>query len=105
MKAALATAVGLKAALVFAEGVDAVAAVREAPRESGMVMLVIDAAVAALDRAMLRAAVGPLAMELAPRTRLAALDLGVDADPVAVLAAAGFLVTAQSTTGQTLEIR
>lgn len=105
MRAALAAAVAGKAALVFAEGVDAVAAVRTAPRESGMLLLVIDDAAAALDRAMLLAAVGPLAIELAPATRLAALDVGADANSDAVLAAADYLVTAQSTTGQVLEIR
>ncbi|WP_010185234.1 Rossmann fold domain-containing protein [Sphingomonas sp. PAMC 26605] len=105
MRDALATAVGTRAALVFAAGRDAVAAVRDAPRESGMVMLVIDAAAAALDRAMLRAAVGPLAVELAPQTRLGALDVGADTDRDAVVAAAEYLVGAHSTTGQVLEIR
>lgn len=105
MRAALAAALGSRAALVFANDLGAVAAVRAAPRESGIVLLVIDAAVAALDRAMLLAAVAPLAVELAPQTRIAALDLGEDVACDAVLAAADFLVSAHSTTGQVLEIR
>lgn len=105
MKDELAAAVGARAALVFADGVDTVAAVRAAPRESGMVVLVIDGTVAALDRAMLTAAVAPLAVELAPQTRLGALDVGPDADGDAVVAAAEYLAGAHSTTGQVLEIR
>lgn len=105
MRAALAAALGARAALVFADDLGAVVALRAAPRESGIVLLVIESAVAALDRAMLRAAVAPLAVELAPLTRIAALDLGAEAAHDAVLAAADYLVTAHSTTGQVLEIR
>ncbi|TPG54908.1 Rossmann fold domain-containing protein [Sphingomonas glacialis] len=105
MRAALAAALGGRAALVFGDDLAAVAAVRAAPRDSGMVLLVIDAAVTALDRAMLIAAVAPLAVELAPETRLAALDIGSDAKPAAVVAAADYLVGARSTTGQVIEIR
>lgn len=105
MRDALAAALGTRAALVFGDDRDAVTAVRAAPRDSGMVLLVIDGAVAALDRAMLIAAVAPLAVELAPQTRLGALDVGPEADGDAVVAAAEYLVGAHSTTGQVLEIR
>lgn len=105
MRGALAAALGPRAALVFADDMGAVAAVRAAPRDSGLVLLVIDDAMAAVDHAMLLAAVAPLAVELAPQTRLVALDLGASAAREAVLAAAEFLVTARSTTGQVLEIR
>lgn len=105
MRAALAALLGTRAALVFGDDLGAVAAIRGAPRDSGIVLLVIDGAVGALDRAMLRAAVAPLALELAPETRLAALDLSAAAERDAVLAAADYLVNARSTTGQVLEIR
>ena len=105
MRGALAAALGPRAALVFGDDRDAVAAVRTVPRESGMILLVIDASVAALDRAMLLAAITPLAVELAPHTRLAALDVAADANCDAVVAAADYLVSAHSTTGQVLEVR
>ncbi|MGY2735248.1 Rossmann fold domain-containing protein [Sphingomonas sp. UYP23] len=105
MRAALAAALAGRAAVIFGDDLGAVAAVRSAPRDSGMVLLVIDGRVAALDRAMLRAAVAPLAVELAPATRLAALDVGANATRTAVAAAADYLVSARSTTGQVLEIR
>jgi hypothetical protein len=104
VKAAVATALGGKAALVFAEDVGAVAAVRAAPRDAGVVVLVIEAGVAALERAMLLAAIGPLAQELAPATRLVALDLGEGALEADVVAAADYLTRAASTTGQVLRI-
>ena len=104
MRAKLDAAVGGRAALVFAADAGAVAAVRAAPRGSGVVLLVIEAQVAAIDRAMLIAALGPLAIELAPATRLVALDLAADAAPADVAAAAEYLAGARSTTGQMLRI-
>lgn len=103
MREALAAALGARAVIVVARGIDAVAEVRAA-RGSGFVLLVIAATVPKLDRAMLLASLGPLAEDLAPRTRLAALDLGATAATDAVVAAAEFLATASSTTGQILRI-
>lgn len=104
MRAALDAALDTRAALVFADDAEAVAAVRSAPRQSGVVMLVLPPEVAVLDRAMLLAAVGPLAEELAPLTRFVALDLAEGALQADVVAAADYLVTARSTTGQVLRI-
>lgn len=104
MRAALAATLGERAALVVAEDMSAVAAVRLASHDSGFVLLVIDAQVAAIDRAMLIAAVGPLAIELAPQTRLVALDLAAGAGVADIVAAADYLVAATSTTGQVLRI-
>jgi hypothetical protein len=73
--------------------------------ERDSVLLLISGDVSVLDRAMLRAAIGPLAVELAPEKRLNALDIAGDAALDDVIAAARFLSAAESTTGQVLEIR
>jgi hypothetical protein len=73
--------------------------------ERDSVLLLIDADVSALDRAMLRAAIGPLATELAPEKRVNAVDIAGDAVLDDVIAAARYLSGAESTTGQILEIR
>lgn len=102
MREALAGIAG--ATLVFAADGDAVAALRAASAASAMMLLVIDPTVSNLDKAMLLAAVGVLAIELAPAGRIAALDLGEGADSGDVVAAAAFLIAARSTTGQILQI-
>lgn len=104
MRAALVAALGEQAALVFASDGDSVAAIRLANRDHGMILLVVEPDLAPLDRAMVLAAVGPLATELAPATRIAALDVGAGADSHDVTAAAQFLVSAHSTTGQVVRI-
>ncbi|MEG3178039.1 hypothetical protein U1872_17485 [Sphingomonas sp. RB3P16] len=104
MRAALQAAVGARAALVFVDTARDVDAIAAAPRDSGVVLVVIEATVAPLDRAMLCAAIGPLAVALAPQTRLVALDLADDADSAAAAAAAHYLLTASSTTGQIVRI-
>jgi hypothetical protein len=95
------------AALVFA-GPDAaveesVRRLREA-RGAAIVLLLIDPLVPALARAMLLAAIGPLAVELAPGIRIGALDLAAGAAPADIAAAAHFLARARSTTGQILRV-
>lgn len=70
----------------------------------GFVLLLVASRIAALDRAMLLAAIGPLAAELAPRVRIGAVVAGPAAAAADVAAAAGFLARARSTTGQVLEI-
>lgn len=69
-----------------------------------MLLLVIAADVADLERAMLLAAVGPLAVAMAPARRIAAIDIGPDASESDVIAAALFLVGAESSTGQLIRV-
>ena len=105
MKDRVAAALGDRAVLVVAEQAEAgVTALRMAARGSAMVLLMIEHSVPKLDRAMLLAAIGPLAVECAPTGRIAALDVAEGADPDDVVAAAIFLTGALSTTGQVLRI-
>jgi hypothetical protein len=69
-----------------------------------MVLLLIDSAIPAIERAMLIAAIGPLAIERAPRGRIGAIDVAPGAATEDVAAAARFLSAARSTTGQVLTI-
>lgn len=108
--ARVAAALGDAAALVIADAgctTCAVIAELRAARvdERDSVLLLIATDVPALDRAMLRAAIGPLAIDMAPTTRLNALDIANSAADDVVVAAARFLTGAASTTGQLLEIR
>lgn len=50
------------------------------------------------------AAIGPLAVEQAPGRRINAVLVGADSDPASVEAAAAFLESAGSTTGQLLAV-
>ena len=72
--------------------------------ESPMVLLLIEASISPIDRAMLIAAIGPLAIERAPLGRIGAIDVMPGAVPEDVAAAAKFLAAAHSTTGQVLTI-
>ena len=81
---------------------DIAAAVRAATGES--VVVVILPGRDALGRAMARGAVAPLAIERAPAMRVNAIVAGADAAPADIAAAAAFLATACSTTGQVLEV-
>jgi len=81
---------------------EAVQQMRDA--EAEFVLLLIDSPVPALDRAMLIAAIAPLAIDVAPHTRIGAIDVAAGADPDAVAAAARFLAAAGSTTGQILTV-
>ena len=83
-------------------GDDLAALVRAAGAES--VLVVVDPALDALEAALARAAIGPLAAERAPGTRVNALLPAADADPAEVEAAARFLEGALSVTGQLLEV-
>lgn len=100
---------GDAAALVTAGGEDSVESVLHRLRAAGAdgresILLVIEADVAAIERAMLRGALGPLAIEFAPACRINALDVMAGAADDAVMAAASFLATARSTTGQVVVI-
>lgn len=68
------------------------------------VVVVIRPGLSPLDEAMLTAAIGPLAVERAPAGRVNAVLVRPDASEAAVEAAAGFLETAASTTGQVLAV-
>ena len=89
--------------LTLEPGVDIAALVRGASGESLVVM--ISATLGALAMAQARAAIGPLAVELAPATRVNAVVLAEGADPADVDAAVAFLEQARSTTGQLIEMR
>ena len=107
--ARVAAVLGDTVALVIADAGRATGAVIAELRACGAderdsVLLFIAADVPALDRAMLRAAIGPLAIDVAPKTRLNALDIASGAADDDVVAAARFLAGAASTTGQLLEI-
>lgn len=88
--------------LTLAPGDDIAALVRGARGDSLVVL--IPATLDSLAMAQARAAIGPLAIELAPGCRLNAVCLTVGADPVDVEAAVAFLEQARSTTGQLFEI-
>ena len=89
--------------LTLEPGGDIAALVREAVGES--LVVVIPATLDPLAMAQARAAIGPLATELAPATWVNAVVSAADADPVDVDAAVAFLEKARSTTGQLIEIR
>ena len=108
--ARVAVALGDAIALVIAEAgrtTETVLADLRAARtgERDSVLLLIAGDVPALDRAMLRAAIGPLAIELAPAMRLNAVDVVGGAADDDVIAAARFLAVADSTTGQVIDVR
>lgn len=85
-------------------GDDPAALVRTAAKTAGSVLLLLDPALDPLAAALARAAVGPLAVELAPEVRVNALAPGAHADPADIEAAAEFLEGARSTTGQVLQV-
>ncbi|MGA1800088.1 Rossmann fold domain-containing protein [Sphingomonas sp. 4RDLI-65] len=89
--------------LMLEPGEDIAALVRGAIGESRVV--VIPATLDALAMAQAKAAMEPLAVELAPATRVNAVVLAEHADPADVDAAVAFLEQARSTTGQLIEIR
>ena len=104
-----AAALGDAGVLVVADGAMTPAEVIAAVRAQGAsrpecMLLLIAAGVTALDRAMLLAALGQLAVALAPDVRINALDIAADVALDDVAAAARFLVGAASTTGQIIEL-
>ena len=103
MKDVLAGALDGAVRIVFAHTVSDLPLLRAAP-DRALVLLVLDPTVPNLDRAMLLAAIGPLAIEFAPAVRIGALDVAEGAEVDDVIAAARFLTSAASMTGQTLRI-
>lgn len=67
-------------------------------------VLVVPPSNAAPERAMLLAAIAMLAIEIAPSRRLSAVDVAETALVADVVAAAIFLASATSTTGQVLRV-
>ena len=104
VRAALAEIADLE--IVIAESGNDVAEIVSRLRISGagIALLLIDSSVPAIDRAMLCAAIGPLAIERAPHARIGAIEIGEGAATADVVAAAGYLATARSTTGQVLTV-
>jgi hypothetical protein len=97
---------GVRGAVVVADAGAAVGAIVATLRayDVAFALLVVDAPVPALERALLLAAIEPLAVELAPRTRVGAIDVAPGALLTDVAAAAAFLAGAEATTGQVLKI-
>ena len=104
VRAALAELIDLE--IVIAEsGCDVAEIVsRLRSSEAKTALLLIDSAVPTLDRAMLSAAIGPLAVELAPQARIGAIDIANGAAIADIVAAANYLASARSTTGQILKV-
>jgi hypothetical protein len=104
VRAALAEFTDLE--IVIAESGNDVAEIvgRLRSSEAGTALMLIDSSVPTLDRAMLSAAIGPLAIELAPRARIGAIDIANGAGMADVVAAAEYLASARSTTGQILTV-
>ncbi len=105
----VAAVLGHAAVLVTAAGDDSVESVLHRLRAAASdsresILLIIEPDVAAIDRAMLRAALGPIAIEFAPACRINALDVMAGASDDNVTAAATFLAAAASTTGQLMVI-
>lgn len=100
--AALSATIALVVANAETALVDVLARLRAASLDE-TVLVLIEPDFAAIDRAMLIAALGPLAVELAPK-RIAAIAAADGAPIDDVVAAARYLAAARSTTGQTLVV-
>lgn len=81
-----------------------IAMLRQQVPAGNVTVLVVPPASAAPERAMLLAAIAPLAIEFAPARRLSAVDAAETAVAADVVAAAIFLASAKSTTGQVLRV-
>lgn len=68
------------------------------------VLVVVGPDLSPVDRAMILAGIGPLAVELGPERRIGALDIGADARREDILDSARFLAGAESSTGQMLAV-
>lgn len=108
MTQAVAAALAGQARVVIATDAAALAELRhtvsDSRTDSGLALLIIAETVPKLDRALLIAGIGPIAIDAAPTMRVAALDLADGACADDVLAAALFLAAATSSTGQVLRI-
>lgn len=84
-------------------GADCAALIEAVRAAAGDVAVVLGADLGALERALAIAAIGPLAIERAPR-RVNALDCGAGVAESDVARALAFLQTADCTTGQLLTL-
>ncbi|MBY0519361.1 MAG: hypothetical protein K2P79_02920 [Sphingomonas sp.] len=75
-----------------------------AATSSEAIVLVVPTDHPVVERRLLLAAIEPLAVELAPGARLCAVDVAPNATLSAVVAAARYLGSATSTTGQLLRV-
>jgi glucose-6-phosphate isomerase len=90
--------------LSLTAGGDLVALVRAAPAAATSLVVAIEPGSDAVALALARAALGPLAIERAPATRVNAVLAAPDANPADVEAATAWLERAVSTTGQLIEV-
>jgi replication-associated recombination protein RarA len=91
--------------LTLEQGGDIAALVRSARAETvDSIVVSIAPTLNTLAMAQARAAIGPLAIELAPACRVNAVCPAIDAARTDVEAAIAFLEHARSTTGQIIEI-
>ncbi|MBA3878843.1 MAG: hypothetical protein C0500_03905 [Sphingobium sp.] len=83
-----------------------VGALVAAVQESAAEVIVVEVApeIAALERHLILAAIVPLAIELAPGTRLCAIDVGAGAEAEDVAAMRDWLAGAECTTGQVVAV-
>ncbi|MBY0284347.1 MAG: hypothetical protein K2W81_10335 [Sphingomonas sp.] len=79
-----------------------VAAVQEGAADA--IIVEVAPEIAALERHLILAAIGPLAIELAPGTRLCAIDVGAGAEAEDVAAVRDWLAGADCTTGQVVAV-
>ena len=79
-----------------------VAAVQEGAADA--IIVEVAPEIAALERHLILAAIGPLAIELAPGTRLCAIDMGAGAEAEDVAAVRDWLASAHCTTGQVVAV-
>jgi len=79
-----------------------VAAVQEGAAE--VIVVEVAPEIAALERHLILAAIAPLAIELAPATRLCAIDVGAGAAAEDVAAVRDWLAGADCTTGQVVAV-
>lgn len=90
--------------MAMIESRDVATLAEEVRAATGDVIVLLAADLDALTMATMRAAIAPLAIEMAPGVRVNAVVPGVDHDVRDVAEAIDFLVTAMSTTGQILDL-
>lgn len=97
-----------QARVVIASDLSGIAQMQEIASDStgsgDVVVMIVPPTVSKRDRAMLIAAIAALAVDMAPRVRVAALDLEERAAEEDLIAAARFLAGATSSTGQVLRV-
>lgn len=75
-----------------------------ARRGAYAVVVIVDDQVSTLARALMLAAIAPLALEMAPDTRIAAIQAMANAPLADIVATALFLARAEAVTGQTISV-